>query len=83
MSKVALDSAFNMEGRVLDHDRSSLSPATVQALVCAQDWMRNELEDSKSFSSHSTLPLCVDTSQQVNVISGSRWGGYMVLGLKA
>ncbi|RVW39644.1 hypothetical protein VitviT2T_017406 [Vitis vinifera] len=66
MSKVALDSAFNMEGRVLDHDRSSLSPATVQALVCAQDWMRNELEDSKSFSSHSTLPLCVDTSQQVN-----------------
>lgn len=49
MSKVALDSAFNIEGRVLDHERSSLSPATVQALVCAQDWMRNELEGSFSY----------------------------------
>uniref|UniRef100_A0A5B7C1G3 Putative zinc finger BED domain-containing protein RICESLEEPER 1-like isoform X2 n=1 Tax=Davidia involucrata TaxID=16924 RepID=A0A5B7C1G3_DAVIN len=65
ISKVALELAFNTGDRVLDRCRSSLKSDTVQALMCAQDWMRNELEDSKSSSSHSTLSLCYDTSKQV------------------
>ncbi|KAL6144248.1 hypothetical protein ACLB2K_054943 [Fragaria x ananassa] len=44
MSKASLDSAFNTGGRVLDRDWSSLKPATIQALMCAQDWIRSELE---------------------------------------
>lgn len=60
MSKVALESVFNTGDRVLDHYRSSLSSETVQALMCAQDWMLNGLEDSKSCSSLSTLAICYD-----------------------
>ncbi|KAJ1441407.1 HAT, C-terminal dimerization domain [Sesbania bispinosa] len=45
MSKVPPELAFNYSGRVLDRDWSSLNPATVQALVCSQDWIRSELEN--------------------------------------
>ena len=45
MSKVAPELAFNHSARVLDRDWSSLNPATVQALVCSQDWIRSELEN--------------------------------------
>lgn len=44
MSKVGSDSAFSTGPRVLDRDWSSLTPATIQALMCAQDWIRSELE---------------------------------------
>ncbi|KAL5798594.1 hypothetical protein ACOSQ2_003414 [Xanthoceras sorbifolium] len=40
MSKVESESAFNIGRRALDHDRSSLHPPLVQALICSQDWMR-------------------------------------------
>ncbi|XP_057953399.1 zinc finger BED domain-containing protein RICESLEEPER 1-like isoform X2 [Malania oleifera] len=41
VSKVSLQSAFNTGGKVLDHIQSSLSPDTMQALMCARDWMQN------------------------------------------
>ncbi|KAG2717548.1 hypothetical protein I3843_03G182800 [Carya illinoinensis] len=44
MSKFTSEFAFNTGGRVLRRNWSSLSPQTVQALVCSQDWIRNELE---------------------------------------
>ncbi|KAK3404892.1 zinc finger BED domain-containing protein RICESLEEPER 1 [Eucalyptus grandis] len=44
MSKVHSESVFNMGGRVLERDRSSLSSATLQALMCSQDWIKSELE---------------------------------------
>ncbi|KAM6547019.1 hypothetical protein CsatB_027755 [Cannabis sativa] len=31
--------------RMLDHHWSSLNPATLQALMCAQDWIQSELEN--------------------------------------
>lgn len=49
ISSVASESAFSTVGRILDPFRSSLdpirsslTPRLVQALVCAQDWLRNE-----------------------------------------
>ncbi|XP_019238739.1 PREDICTED: zinc finger BED domain-containing protein RICESLEEPER 2-like [Nicotiana attenuata] len=42
ISSVASECAFSTGGRLLDSIRSSLSPKLVQALVCLQDWLRNE-----------------------------------------
>jgi len=41
ISTVAFESAFSNEGRVLDTFRSSLSPLTIEALICTQDWLKN------------------------------------------
>jgi len=39
-SSVSSESTFSCRGRILDDYRSSLKPATVQALVCASSWIR-------------------------------------------
>uniref|UniRef100_A0A803L357 HAT C-terminal dimerisation domain-containing protein n=1 Tax=Chenopodium quinoa TaxID=63459 RepID=A0A803L357_CHEQI len=41
LSTVASESAFSTGGRVLDPFRSSLSSNMVEALICAQHWLRN------------------------------------------
>ena len=42
ISTVASGSAFSTSGRILDDFRSSLTPATLQALICTQDWLRSK-----------------------------------------
>lgn len=44
VSNVTSNSAFSASGRVHDRNWSSLNPVTVQALICAQDWIQSELE---------------------------------------
>jgi hypothetical protein len=39
VSTVVSETAFNIDGRILDPFRSSLSPSTVQVLVCCQNWL--------------------------------------------
>ena len=43
ISSVVSESAFSTSGRVLDSFRSSLSPITVEALICTQDWLLDRL----------------------------------------
>uniref|UniRef100_A0A5B7B4A9 Putative zinc finger BED domain-containing protein RICESLEEPER 1-like n=1 Tax=Davidia involucrata TaxID=16924 RepID=A0A5B7B4A9_DAVIN len=62
VSIVAPELAFSTGGRVLDHHWSSLSPDTRQALICGQDWLRKELEETNPSTSHSALPLLIETN---------------------
>ena len=39
VSTVALESAFSTSGRLLSPHRSKLHPKTVEALMCAQNWL--------------------------------------------
>ena len=41
VSTVASESAFSTTGRVLDDFHNNLSPNTVEALICTQDWFRD------------------------------------------
>nr|XP_025632211.1 zinc finger BED domain-containing protein RICESLEEPER 1-like [Arachis hypogaea] len=41
VSIVSSESAFSTSGRMLNQFRSSLSPSTVESLICSQNWLRN------------------------------------------
>ncbi|KAA0067919.1 zinc finger BED domain-containing protein RICESLEEPER 4-like [Cucumis melo var. makuwa] len=42
ISTVPSESAFSTGGRVLDSFRSSLTPQTAEALICAQNWIQSK-----------------------------------------
>ena len=70
VSTVASESAFSTSGRILDDFRTSLTPFIVEALVCAQDWLRRatpidikenmeELEMMEKGIKFFLTPLCI------------------------
>ena len=46
VSTVAFESAFSMQGRILDSFRSSLAPEMVQSLICTQNWLQSSVQIS-------------------------------------
>lgn len=60
LSTLGPELVFNAGSRVLDHHRSSLNPDIREALICGQDWLRMESEETNRSSSHSALPLQIE-----------------------
>ncbi|XP_058103795.1 zinc finger BED domain-containing protein RICESLEEPER 1-like isoform X3 [Magnolia sinica] len=46
VSTISSEETVNLGGRLLNQYRSSMQPEIVQGLICAQDWLRKELEAS-------------------------------------
>lgn len=47
VSTVASEPAFSTGGRILDSYRSSLSPKTVETLICTQQWIQSRSKECK------------------------------------
>lgn len=62
MSTISPELAFNTSGRVLDKSRSSLSPDTLEALICTQDWLWAEPLDVNPLAIHAARPLLIGSS---------------------
>ena len=71
VSTVSSESAFSAAGRVLGKNRTSLSPETLEALVCAKDWLigfNDEEEGKLSYKSRLCFYL-IFTSPTMNYMT--------------
>ncbi|KAI3491359.1 hypothetical protein L1887_44285 [Cichorium endivia] len=53
ISTVASESAFSTSGRLISPHRSRLHPKTLEALMCAQSWLLNEIRETCSDESEA------------------------------
>ncbi|XP_062007234.1 uncharacterized protein LOC133724498 [Rosa rugosa] len=62
VSTVASEAAFSTGGRVIDNFRSSLTPKSVEALICLQSWLRgndiNYIEDAPGIKETEFYEKC-------------------------
>lgn len=68
VSSVASESAFSTGGRVIDPHRTRLAPDTIEALICAQDWLNQDFnldEDTLSCITVVAEELDSDSMDQV------------------
>jgi hypothetical protein len=70
VSTVSSESAFSVAGRVLGKNRTSLSPETLEALVCAKDWLIgfNDEEEGKLSYKSILYSYLVFAQQTINYI---------------
>ena len=55
MSTVASESAFSTSGRVINPHRSRLLPTTLEALMCTQNWLKNEIQGKFYFMNRTSI----------------------------
>jgi hypothetical protein len=48
VSTVSSESAFSLSGRILSDNRSSMTPQTLEALVCGKDWLYKHQQAGES-----------------------------------
>jgi hypothetical protein len=58
LSTVASESTFNTAGIIIDKCRNSLSSETVEALICAKDWLKEYLSDEEDDDGKTFFQLC-------------------------
>ncbi|XP_066327337.1 zinc finger BED domain-containing protein RICESLEEPER 1-like isoform X2 [Miscanthus floridulus] len=64
---VASESVFSLAGLIIDDNRCSLLPETVEALMCTQDRLRSAIPDESSMAAEVIFPtatLSPTTNQQ-------------------
>ncbi|KAL3535895.1 hypothetical protein ACH5RR_004356 [Cinchona calisaya] len=57
VSTVPIDSVFDTVGKEMDRYRCSLRPETVEALICAKDWIQSESVDTSTALVKMELPI--------------------------
>nr|KAJ0185571.1 hypothetical protein LSAT_V11C900485360 [Lactuca sativa] len=72
-SNVASESSFSTGGRILDAFCSSLTPTTVEALICSQNWLRSKnvpIDIDESFEAPSNYEAEVkDLPQTISALT--------------
>ncbi|KAL2936366.1 Zinc finger BED domain-containing protein DAYSLEEPER [Bienertia sinuspersici] len=58
---VSRNSVFDTSGKKLDSHRCSLKPVTLEALVCANNWLQYETPQNKSLFDISTMCIKMET----------------------
>ncbi|KAF6148484.1 hypothetical protein GIB67_038839, partial [Kingdonia uniflora] len=73
VSTVASESAFSTSGRFVSPHRSRLHPKTLEALMCAQDWLWAEIKDPSLVTqfTRSSMNEDVDADQEPCLTSAS------------
>nr|GEZ38585.1 zinc finger BED domain-containing protein RICESLEEPER 2-like [Tanacetum cinerariifolium] len=73
ISTVALESCFSTSGRWITPHRSCLKPNTLEALMCSQSWLVNEIQEtcSKEFEAYDqTIEYDTDDSDKMRITPG-------------
>ncbi|KAL7215265.1 hypothetical protein ACSBR1_027431 [Camellia fascicularis] len=60
VSTMGSESAFSTSGRLLSPHHSRLHPKTLEALMCAQNWLWSEIKGSSPMSKDSTIQTILD-----------------------
>ncbi|CAN6215197.1 unnamed protein product [Urochloa humidicola] len=63
VSSVASESAFSSSRKVITHTRSSLSPKTIEALMCLQDWYREKIDQASAASTQEAADTTIDVEE--------------------
>nr|XP_023872068.1 zinc finger BED domain-containing protein RICESLEEPER 2-like [Quercus suber] len=63
VTTVASEAAFSTSGRLLSPHRSRLHPKTIEAMMCAQNWLWSEINGSSTISGDSTFQSILDDGE--------------------
>ena len=65
VSTMSSESAFSAAGRILGKNRTSLSPETLEALICAKDWLIRFNDDDEGEPMSGQRMFASDDEEEV------------------